>query len=162
MGDYKNCGHSTAEDYEDNFEKNKAEMKARNKEKNKKNRTYVATRRRKTVLDKDKYKDKNDIEKLEVVVTSLIENLIEDSKLENINKVDWLCPESRSVRKAQLSNVKDQISIVKSLKDLLLELQDADKTKSARILNDRNVITLIDKAQKKVKKNLAATGEVVE
>lgn len=143
-----NHGNST-EKMEEKFIKEKAEMKDRMK---KRNNDARKAKQQKSMSNGQFVTAKSRSERLNIALKQLLDRLIKESASGYIEDVDWRDDESVKRRKASLSNVKDLLSIVKQMKDLISEVRDdeADDEKTEAIVAQN--VTLIEEARKSLLK----------
>jgi hypothetical protein len=94
---------------------------------------------------------KTDNQKLQMILRNMLTTLIEDAAaLQNVN--DWANDRQQKMRRAQLSNIRDLMSVIKGLREMLADLYVQEEgSDKAPLLTAENV-ELLDEARKKLKK----------
>lgn len=94
----------------------------------------------------EKMAAKKDSDQLLAAFRQLVARLIDESKKHRISDVDWFDNDSVARRKAQFSNIKDLISIVKSMREVI-DIVIAEESKGqfdVSALQDEKIAILED------------------
>lgn len=106
----------------------------------------------KMVAGREKGKDKkkiaalngNPAEQLQLIIANLLKDLIAATQPGAIGAVRWDNAELRKIRKDQMGDIKDQITIIKQLKELMVSLEEESSKGKTPTLSEENIIQLED------------------
>lgn len=119
-------------------EKRRQELKARRGETNAKNRMAGVHPELKTGTD---------VQKIDVIITKFIGQLIDENRGKGLLDVDYTNKEMVQRRKDQMSIIKEHIGLIKQLKDVRGMLADENEDGKKQNLQTAENLELIDEAK---------------